>query len=64
MNKGLISIDNKPVLSHIVEKFHPNVEIVVGGYGGNYVKQFFEIVYPERNFTFVEIENYVGKGTV
>ena len=29
MNKGLIGIDNKPVLSHIVEKFHPDVDIVV-----------------------------------
>ena len=64
LNKGLIAIDNKPVLSHIVEKFHPDVEIVVAlGYGGDYVKQFFEIVYPERNFTFVQIKNYVGEGT-
>jgi len=64
MNKGLIGIDNKPVLSHIVEKFHPDVDIVVAlGYGGNYVRQYFEIVYPERNFTFVDIENFEGKGS-
>jgi len=64
MNKGLIGIDNKPVLSHIVEKFHPDVDIVVAlGYGGNYVRQYFEIVYPERNFEFVEIEKYEGEGT-
>ena len=64
LNKGLIGIDNKPVLSHIVEKFHPNVEFVVAlGHGANYVKQYFEIVYPERKFTFVNIENYVGEGT-
>ena len=49
LNKGLIGIDNKPVLSHIIEKFHPQVEIVVAlGYGGDYVKQYLEIVYPER----------------
>ena len=60
LNKGLIAIDNKPVLSHIVEKFHPDDEIVVAlGYGGDYVKQFFEIVYPERNFTFVQI-NFIA----
>ena len=64
LNKGLIGIDNKPVLSHIVEKFHPNVEFVVAlGHGANYVKQYFQIVYPERKFTFVNIENYVGEGT-
>ena len=55
---------NKPVLSHIVEKFHPKVDIVVAlGYGKNYVRQYFEIVYPERNFTFVDIENFEGKGS-
>ena len=64
LNKGLISIDNKPVLSHILEKFHPDVEVVVAlGYGGNYVRQYLEIVYPERHFTFVEIEKYEGEGT-
>jgi len=64
LNKGLIAIDNKPVLSHILEKFHPNVEVVIAlGYGGDYVKQYLEIVYPERHFTFVEIKKYKGKGT-
>ena len=64
LNKGLIAIDNKPVLSHILEKFHPDVEVVVAlGYGGDYVKQYLEIVYPERHFTFVEIEKYEGEGT-
>ena len=64
LNKGLIGIDNKPVLSHIIEKFHPQVEIVVAlGYGGDYVKQYLEIVYPERNFTFVVIDKYEGEGT-
>ncbi len=64
LNKGLIGIDNKPVLSHIVEKFHPDVEFVVAlGHGGNYVKQYLEIVYSERKFKFVEIDKYVGEGT-
>ena len=64
LNKGLITIDNKPVLSHILEKFHPDVEVVVAlGYGGDYVKQYLEIVYPERHFTFVEIKKYKGTGT-
>jgi len=64
LNKGLIGIDNKPVLSHIVEKFHPDVEFVIAlGHGGDYVRQYFEIVYPERSFTFVQIEKYQGDGT-
>ena len=64
LNKGLIGIDNKPVLSHIVEKFHPDVEFVVAlGHGGDYVKQYLEIVYSERKFKFVQIDKYVGEGT-
>ena len=62
LNKCLISIDNKPVISHIVEKFHPKVSFVVAlGYGGDYVKQYLEITYPERDFTFVQIDNFEGK---
>ena len=57
LNKCLISIDNKPVISHIIDKFHPNVPIVMAlGYGGDYVRQYLEITYPERDFTFVQIE--------
>ena len=64
LNKCLISIDNKPVISHIVEKFHPKVPFVVAlGYGGDYVKQYLKITYPERNFTFVKINNFQGKGS-
>jgi len=64
LNKCLIGIDNKPVISHIVEKFHPKVSFVVAlGYGGDYVKQYLEITYPERDFTFVQINNFEGEGS-
>ena len=64
INKGLISVDNKPVISHIIDKFDVDIEIVVAlGYKGNYVKQFLEITYPKRNFTFVNINNYDKKGS-
>lgn len=64
LNKGLITIDNKPVLSHIVEKFHPDVPFVIAlGHGGDYVKQFLEIAYPDRDFTFVKINKYEGSGS-
>jgi len=64
LNKCLIGIDNKPVISHIIEKFHPKVSFVVAlGYGGQYVKQYIEITYPERDFIFVNIPDYEGDGT-
>jgi len=64
LNKCLIGIGNKPVISHIVEKFHPKVSFVVAlGYGGDYVKQYLEITYPERDFAFVEIDNFEGEAS-
>jgi len=64
LNKCLIGIDNKPVISHIVEKFHSEVSFVIAlGYGGDYVRQYLEITYPERDFTFVQIEKYEGSNT-
>ena len=64
INKGLVSVDNKPVLSHIIDKFDDDIEIVVAlGYKGDYVRQFLEIAYPNRNFTFENINNYDKKGS-
>jgi len=62
LNKCLIGIDNKSVISHIIDKFHSKVSFVVAlGYGGDYVKQCLEITYPERDFEFIEIYNYDGE---
>ena len=59
INKGLVSVNNRPVISYIVDKFDEDVEIVVAlGYKGTYIKQFLEISYPNRKFTFVNIDNY------
>ncbi len=64
VNKALLSVGNKPVISHIVEKFDKDVEIVVAlGYKGDYVRQFLTLAYPDRSFTFVKIDNYEGKGS-
>ena len=64
INKGLISVDNRPIISHLMEKFDEDIEIVVAlGYKGEYVKQFLEITYPNRIFTFVTVDNYDKKGS-
>ena len=62
VNKALLSVGNKPVISHIVEKFDEDIEIVVAlGYKGNYIRQFLTLAYPNRNFTFVDIDIYEGE---
>ena len=64
VNKALLSVGNKPVISHIVEKFDEDTEIVIAlGYKGEYIRQFLTLAYPNRNFTFVDIDIYEGEGS-
>lgn len=63
-NKALVKINGKEVITYIIDKFDPNVEIVMGlGYKGPQVREFLEKTYPNRKFIFVEIDNYDGPGS-
>lgn len=63
-NKSLVKIGKKPVISYIIERYPSDTEYVISlGYFGDHVKQFLEIAYPKRKFTFVTIDKYVGPGT-
>lgn len=63
-NKSLIRIGKKPALSYIVEKYDDNIEIVITlGYYGEHVKDFLELVYPNKKFKFVYVDKYEGEGT-
>jgi len=60
-NKSLIKVGDKLAICHIVEKYKKYVEYVVTlGYYGDFVKQFLELAYPDRKFTFVLIDTYEG----
>lgn len=64
LNKSLISINLKPILSWQIDKFSEDTEFVIAlGYKGKLVKQFLQIVYPSRKFIFVDVDNYNGKGS-
>jgi len=61
-NKALITIGNKTALSKIIELFDDDVEIVLANnYKADTIKDFVEIAYPDRNFTYVEVDN-IGQG--
>jgi choline kinase len=63
-NKSLVRVADKPAISYIVESYPENVEFVITlGHFGSHVKQFLELAYPERKFTFVEVDNYKGPGS-
>jgi len=64
LNKSLISVNNKPVISHIIEQYPEDTEFVIAlGYKGNLVRDYLELAYPEKKFMFVEVDKYEGEGS-
>ncbi len=64
INKALISVAHKPVISYIIEKFSEDVEFVIPvGYKAKTVKEYLTLAYPNRKFTFVDIDLYEGEGS-
>jgi len=64
INKVLLPINNKAIISHIIDMFPKTYDFIIAiGYKGNTIKEYCEITHPEHNFTFVEIDKYEGEGT-
>jgi choline kinase len=54
VNKTLVPVANRPIISYIIEKFPKDVEIIIDlGHKGELVKEFLTLAYPDREFTFV-----------
>ena len=64
LNKSLIHIENKPIISHIIDKFPKDCEFIIPvGYRGADLVDYLNIAYEDRNFTFEYIEPYEGEGS-
>lgn len=64
LNKALFPIDGKAIISHIIEKFPPGTEFVIGlGFLGEQVRQYLGIAHPRCTVRFVEVDNYDGPGS-
>ena len=63
-NKALAKIGKKPAIGYIIESYPKDTEFVITlGHFGSHVKQYLEMVYGDRNFKFVEVNNYSGPGS-
>ena len=63
-NKSLVRIGDKPAISHIIEYYPEDTSFVITlGHFGSYVKEFLELAYPNKNFTFVNVNNFKGPGS-
>lgn len=64
LHKALLPINNKPIISHIIEQFPKNIEILIAlGYQGGKIKFLVQNSYPDRKIKFLNIKNYNKKKT-
>jgi choline kinase/mannose-6-phosphate isomerase-like protein (cupin superfamily)/thiamine kinase-like enzyme len=64
INKGLLPLDNKAIISHLIYKIPEDYEIVVVlGYKGEMVEEYCKTAHSDRNFIFVTVDKYEGKET-
>ena len=63
-NKSLITINNKPVISHIIDTFDIKTNFVIAlGYKSKQVKDYLKIAHVKNTFEFVDIKNFNGPGS-
>ena len=64
LHKSLLPLENKPVISHIMNSVPDTIEIVIAvGHKAEQVKSYIKHVFPKRDITFIDVENYEGPGS-
>ena len=59
VNKGLIPYDNKPLISHIIDKFDTDTKFVIAcGNMGQQVKDYVSAVHTDKQIVYVDIPNF------
>ena len=62
-NKALIKIGDKAAISHIIDLYPEDEFVITLGHFGDHVRQFLEMAYLDRKFTFVNVDPYEGEGS-
>ena len=64
LHKALLPLENKPVISYIIDKLDNRVEIVIAvGYKSEQIKTYLDTVYTDRKITYVDVDNYDKEGS-
>lgn len=59
LHKCLLPVSNKPVISHILDRFSKEIPVVIAvGWKSTQVKSYLTKVHSDRDITFVEVDNY------
>lgn len=58
-NKALVPINNKAIISHIIDKFPDSYDVIIAvGYQKESLIEYCKLAHPNRNFTFVEVDKW------
>ena len=64
LHKALLPLENKAVISRILNNIPKEVEVVIPvGYKSDQIKSYLKITHSNRKITFVKIKNFDGKGS-
>lgn len=64
LNKSLVDINNKAIISYIIEKFPKKTNFVIPlGFKGDLVKQYLELAHPNVKINFAKVRKFSGKGS-
>jgi NDP-sugar pyrophosphorylase family protein/mannose-6-phosphate isomerase-like protein (cupin superfamily) len=63
-HKALLPFKHKAILTHIIEKFKPDTEIVIAvGYLKEQIIEYVQCYHSKRDIKFVNVENYESSGS-
>ena len=64
LNKSLVEINNKPIISHIIEKFDKSAKFVIPiGHKAEIVKNYLSFAHPDLDIITIPISPYEGPGS-
>lgn len=64
INKALLPVNKKAIISNIIDKFPKDSEFVIAlGYFGEQVKEYLSLVHSEKNIKYVNVDNYDKEGS-
>jgi NDP-sugar pyrophosphorylase family protein len=64
INKALIPYGNKPLVSHIFDKFNNDTRFIIAcGHLGNQIKDYIAVTYPNKDITFIDVPDYAEAST-
>jgi choline kinase/mannose-6-phosphate isomerase-like protein (cupin superfamily) len=65
INKALLPINGKAIISHIIEKIPKYIDIIIAiGYKGEIIEEYCNATHSDRNILFINVDDYdkIGNG--